>query len=137
MVEGQVFVGVVTAVLTFLGTWLIFRGTKGKTQADYRTAMETRIDRKVEEYTKKLESRLEAAEKKNDDLTGKYNDLNDKYDDLADKQEKYLRRESILYRYTVNLRNHILGGYPPPPPPLPAELEEWFEDLEGTYPPLT
>ena len=132
--ESQIIVGVVTAVLVFLGTWLTFRGTKGRTQSDYTTAMEARIDGKVESYAKKAEERAEKYEAKYDELDSKYDELADQYRELKRDQDLSTRRESILFRYIASLREHVVLQLPPPPPSIPPELEDWFEDLEATAP---
>ena len=137
----QVIVGVVTAVLVFLGSWLAFRGTKGKTQADYRTAMERRVDEKMEKYTQTVEARAERYEKKNAELEAKYEELDARYEDmerqyktLETDQKESVFRETLLYQYISSLRQHVVLQKPPPPPPIPPELESWFEDIEDTFP---
>lgn len=111
------------ALLVLLGTYITVRATRGKTQADYKTAMDKRIDEKMSGYTDRLEKRVEEAEEKAEELKIRVNHL-------EDAQEESTKREKLLYRYTAQLRDHILGGQPPPPPPMPEELLQWYNTFE-------
>lgn len=111
------------AVLILLGTYITVRATRGKTQADYKTAMDKRIDEKMSSYIDRLETRVQVAED-----TAK--SLNERVEHLEDAQEESTKREKLLYRYTAQLRDHILGGFPPPPPPMPDELLQWYDTFE-------
>lgn len=111
------------AVLVFLGTYITVRATRGKTQVDYKTAMDKRIDEKMSAYTDRLETRVEIAEGRAVELEGRVNHL-------EEAQEESTKREKLLYRYTAQLRDHILGGQPPPPPPMPEELLQWYNTFE-------
>lgn len=111
------------AILVLLGTYITVRATRGKTQADYKTAMDKRIDEKMSGYTDRLEKRVEEAEQKAEELKIRVNHL-------EDAQEESTKREKLLYKYTAQLRDHILGGQPPPPPPMPEELLQWYDTFE-------
>lgn len=111
------------SVLLLLGTYITVRATRGKTQADYKTAMDKRIDEKMSSYIDRLEKRVEDAEEKADEL-------NERVEHLEDAQEESTKREKLLYRYTAQLRQHILGELPPPPPPMPDELLKWYDTFE-------
>lgn len=111
------------AILVLLGTYITVRATRGKTQADYKTAMDKRIDEKMSGYTDRLEARVKVAEDKAEELKIRVNHL-------EDAQEESTKREKLLYRYTAQLRDHILGGQPPPPPPMPEELLQWYNTFE-------
>ena len=121
-------------VLSLIGVVVMFLGTRGKTQTDYRTAMEARVDKKVSEYMDDLEGRYETLTGKYDTLSAKYTELDGHYRTLKTDQDLSTRRESILYKYIAALREHVVRQLPPPPPSIPPELEEWFDDLEGTFP---
>ena len=118
----------------FLGVLVTVKATKGKTQTDYRTAMETRIDKKVSEYMDDLEERACKSEEKVKVLEEKHENLERLYRDLKRDQEDSTHRENLLYRYITSLREHVVLQKPPPPPAIPTELEGWFDDLESTYP---
>lgn len=111
------------AVLLLVGTWITVRATRGKTQADYKTAMDKRLDEKMDAYTDRLEKRVEIAEKK-------ASALEDRVDHLEDAQQEATKREKALYRYTAQLRDHILSGRKPPPPVIPDELQDWYDSYE-------
>lgn len=111
------------ALLILLGTYITVRATRGKTQVDYKTAMDKRLDEKMSEYTDRLETRVQVAEDKAEELKVRV-------DHLEDAQEESTKREKLLYRYTAQLRDHILGGFPPPPPPMPDELLQWYDTFE-------
>lgn len=111
------------AILIFLGTYITVRATRGKTQVDYKTAMDKRIDEKMSAYTDRLETRVKEAE-------NKAVALNERVNHLEEAQEESTKREKLLYRYTAQLRDHILGGQPPPPPPMPEELLQWYNTFE-------
>lgn len=111
------------AVLVFLGTYITVRATRGKTQVDYKTAMDKRIDEKMSAYTDRLELRVETAE-------GRAVELEERVEHLEDAQEESTKREKLLYKYTAQLRDHILGELPPPPPPMPQELRDWYDTFE-------
>lgn len=111
------------ALLILLGTYITVRATRGKTQTDYKTAMDKRIDEKMNIYTDRLEERVKVAEDKAEAL-------NERVEHLEDAQEESTKREKLLYRYTAQLRDHILGGFPPPPPPMPDELLQWYDTFE-------
>ena len=118
----------------FLGVLVTVKATKGKTQTDYRTSMEARIDKKVSEYMADLEERAGKSEEKVKVLEGKHEDLERLYRVLKRDQEDSTYRENLLYRYISSLREHVDLQKPPPPPAIPPELEGWFDDLESTYP---
>lgn len=118
----------------FLGVLVTVKATKGKTQTDYRTAMETRIDKKVSEYMDNLEERASKSDEKVKVLEEKHENLARLYRDLKRDQEDSTRRENLLYRYISSLREHVVLQKPPPPPAIPTELEGWFDGLESTYP---
>lgn len=118
------------AVLLLLGTWITVRATRGKTQVDYKTAMEKRLDEKMGAYTDRLEKRLETAEGKAQEAQARADELEGRVDHLEDVQEASERREKLLYKYTSTLREHILGNKPPPPPRMPDELVEWYSSFE-------
>lgn len=120
----QAWVLILTPVLVFLASWLTVKATKGKTQTDYKTAFDKRVDEKMGAYTDRLEARIEKMEREKSDLA-------DRVDHLEDAQEASTRREMLLYRYTSLLRNHVLEGHPPPPPPIPEELQDWYENFEA------
>lgn len=111
------------AILLLLGTYITVRATKGRTQVDYKTAMEKRLDEKMGAYTDRLEQRLEVAEEKAVALS-------ERVEHLEDVQEASERREKLLYKYTSTLRDHILGNKPPPPPRMPDELVEWYSSFD-------
>lgn len=111
------------ALLILLGTWITVRATRGKTQTDYKTAMEKRLDEKMSAYTDKLEERVKSAEDKAETLK-------ERVDHLEDAQEESTKREKLLYKYTASLRDHILNNNPPPPPRLPTELLDWYKSYE-------
>lgn len=112
------------SVLLLLGTWITVRATRGKTQADYKTALDKRLDEKMDAYTDRLEKRVEVAEKK-------ASALEERVDHLEDAQEESTHREKLLYRYTARLRDHILSGRTPPPPSIPEELQDWYEGFDA------
>lgn len=118
----------------FLGVLVTVKATKGKTQTDYRTSMEARIDKKVSEYMDDLEERASKSEEKVKVLEEKHENLARLYRDLKRDQEESTRRENLLYRYISSLREHVVLQKPPPPPAIPHELEGWFDDLGSTYP---
>ena len=117
----------------FLGVLVTVKATKGKTQMDYRTSMEARIDKKVSEYMDDLEERASKSEEKVKVLEEKYENLARLYRDLKRDQEESTRRENLLYQYISSLREHVVLQKPPPPPAIPQELEGWFDDLGSTY----
>ena len=118
----------------FLGVLVTVKATKGKTQTDYRTSMEARIDKKVSEYMDDLEERASKSDEKVKVLEEKHDNLERLYRDLKRDQEDSTHRENLLYRYITSLREHVVLQKPPPPPAIPPELEGWFDDLESTYP---
>jgi len=124
MTELQFLATVGGALLLLLGTFLTVMVTRGKTQADYKTAFDKRVDEKMSAYTDKLEQRVSAAEEKAEELKGRV-------EHLEDKVEESTKREKLLYRYTAQLREHIMGGLKPPPPAVPDELVEWYENFEA------
>lgn len=109
--------------LVLLGTYITVRATRGKTQTDYKTAMDKRLDEKMDAYTDRLEKRVQTAE-------DKAAVLEERVGHLEDAQEESTKREKLLYKYTAQLRDHILGGFPPPPPPMPDELLQWYDTFE-------
>lgn len=111
------------AFLILLGTYITVRATRGKTQTDYKTALDKRLDEKMSEYTDRLETRVKIAEDKATVLEGRVGHL-------EEAQEESTQREKLLYKYTAQLRDHILGGFPPPPPPMPNELLQWYNTFE-------
>lgn len=111
------------AILIFLGTYITVRATRGKTQTDYKTALDKRLDEKMSEYTDRLETRVKTAEDKAEAL-------NERVEHLEDAQEESTKREKLLYKYTAQLRDHILGELPPPPPAMPEELLQWYNTFE-------
>lgn len=120
-------IGLAGPVLVFLASFLTHRATKGKTQADVRTAQEKRMDDRMEAYTTKIEARLEHMESDNETLRGKV-------EVLEAHQDSAEQRERIVFSYLARLRDHITRQLPPPPPAIPDGLVEWFEDLESTFP---
>ena len=130
----SVLVGLSIPLFGFLGVLVTVNATKGKTQADTRTAMEARIDKKVSEYMDDLEERAGKSEEKVKVLEEKYENLERLYRDLKRDQEDSTHRENLLYRYILSLREHVVLQKPPPPPAIPHELEGWFDDRESTYP---
>lgn len=111
------------ALLILLGTYITVRATRGKTQTDYKTALDKRIDEKMSAYTDRLETRVETAE-------GRAVELEERVNHLEDAQAESTQREKLLYRYTASLRDHILGELPPPPPPMPEELLQWYRTFD-------
>lgn len=111
------------AFLILLGTYITVRATRGKTQTDYKTALDKRLDEKMSEYTDRLEARVKTAEDKA--LV-----LEERVGHLEEAQEESTQREKLLYRYTASLRDHILGELPPPPPPMPEELLQWYRTFD-------
>jgi hypothetical protein len=53
-------IGLAGPVLVFLASFLTHRATKGKTQADVRTAQEKRMDDRMEAYTRRSRPALRA-----------------------------------------------------------------------------
>lgn len=130
MLEIRDWVTIAVALLVLLGTYLTVRATKGKTQADAKTAFDTRVDEKMSEYADRLEKRLDVAEEKADEAQKRADELEDRVKVLEKTVEEGAHREKLLYRYTGSLRDHILNGNPPPPPPMPEELLQWYNTFE-------
>lgn len=120
-IQGWVTVG--GSLLLFLGTVITVLATRGKTKADYKTAFDERIDKRVEKYMEDLESKYDLAVQKSVELEGRV-------ETLEEAQEEATKREKALYRYTAQLRDHILSNSPPPPPAIPEELAEWYETFD-------
>lgn len=131
MSELQFLAAVGGALLLLLGTFLTVMVTRGKTQADYKTAFDKRIDDKMMSYTEGLEKRVAAAEKKASDANSDALVLKTRVDDLDLKMEESTHREKVSYRYIARLRDHIIAGLKPPPPAIPEELVEWYESFEA------
>lgn len=130
MLEVRDWVTIAVALLVLLGTYLTVRATRGKTQADAKTAFDNRVDEKMSAYADRLEKRLEVAERKADEARTRADQLEDRVEHLEAAQEASGRREKLLYKYTSALREHILGELPPPPPRMPEELIEWYSSFE-------
>jgi len=125
---------IVGALLVLFGTYLTVRATKGRTQSDFKTAMDERIDKKMREYQQDLEARNEKLQKtvKEVQVTAEVQAREIKA--LQDDSEATKRREQIMFAYFAALREHIILRLPPPPPAVPPELTDWFEDWEATFP---
>lgn len=123
MSDVQAWVGILTPTLALIGTLIVVWATRGKTKTDYKTSFDERVDKRMGEYTDRLEARLEKAETSN-------GELETRVEHLEDAQEEATKREKALYRYTTQLRDHILSGRNPPPPAIPEELQEWYESYE-------
>lgn len=116
--------------LLFLGTVITVLATRGKTRTDYKTAFDQRIDKRMGEYTDRLEEREAKLEARVSDLEIERAELTNRVECLETAQEASTKREQMLYRYTARLRNHIFTQAPPPPPDLPEELVEWYNSHE-------
>lgn len=132
--EPTTIVALVGSGVLFLGAVLTFLAANGKTRVDYRTAMESRVDAKIERYMKGLEEqndelRAEVAANKATQVA-----QGETIAEIQAAQEATRRRESILYRYMALLREHIDRKLPPPPPTIPMEISDWFESFEDTWP---
>lgn len=125
---------IVGAVLVLFGTYLTVRATKGRTQSDFKTAMDERIDKKMREYQQDLEDRnaklQETLQAVQTEAEVQARDIKK----LQDDSDATKRREQIMFGYFAALREHILLQLPPPPPKVPPELVDWFEDWEATFP---
>ena len=134
-------IGMTGPILVFLGVWLTYRSTKGRTQADHKSAQDKRLDDKMNAYTDRIESRLEKERGEREVKEAKVEEL-EAWRDLAEDDIQKLkrdalataRREAIVFQYITTLRNHVLLELPPPPPAVPGELREWFDNLEDTLP---
>lgn len=131
MNELQFIAALGAAVLLFLGTLYTVRATRGRTQSDYKTSFEKRIDDKMFNYTEGLEKRVATAEERVDAAEADATVLKERVVQLEVEVGKSTHREKLLYRYTAKLREHIIGGFQPPPPPVPEELVEWYETFEA------
>lgn len=133
--DTQFFLGLVGPVLLLVGVIITVLATRGRTQSDYKTAMDKRIDEKMKAYQEDLEERLTAAEEKAEKAKGEAKELASRVKTLEVDRKLSDRRELLLYFHTKALRDHILNEMPPPPPSAPPELVDWFESFEDTLPP--
>lgn len=124
----------VGAILVLVGTILTVRATKGRTQSDFKTAMDKRIDEKMLTYQQDLERRNktlnEELEKIKVEAAVQARDIEVLQRDSRETKD----REKIMFAYFAALREHIVLRLPPPPPEVPPELLDWFEDWEATLP---
>lgn len=134
--DGGTIAALTGSGVSLIGLILVFLSTRGKTQADSRGAQDARLDKRIESYTDKLETRVEKAEKRAEDQEVEIATLQEQQEELLNYQRASNRRESLLFQYVNKLRTHILGGFPPPPPAIPVELVDWYENLEDTSPPV-
>lgn len=134
MNEWQSWIPLVAAVLLFVGTLVTVWATRGKTQSDFKTALDKRIDDKMIAYQEGLEERITVVEAENRELKIEVESQGQKIKGLTADGERTARRETLMFFYMSALRDHIINELPPPPPIMPPELSEWFEDLEATSP---
>lgn len=134
MNEWQSWIPLVAAVLLFVGTLVTVWATRGKTQSDFKTALDKRIDDKMIAYQEGLEERITVVEAENRELKVEVESQGQKIKGLTADGERTARRETLMFFYMSALRDHIINELPPPPPMMPPELSEWFEDLEATSP---
>lgn len=125
---------IATPVLIFMGVVITVLATRGKTQADYRSALDKRLDDKMAGYTEKLEERLGKAEERATKQEEKAEELESTVSQLTIAVKAFSHREPLVYAYMVALRNHIVNELPPPPPQIPTELSDWFDNFEDTFP---
>lgn len=127
-------VGLAGPILLFLAGFLTYRATRGKTQADMRTAQEKRMDDRMEAYTSRVEKENEEIRARLADQESKSEEQDEKLEKMQEVMRSSTHRERSLFLYLTALRNHIVKELPPPPPTIPNELVEWYEDLENTFP---
>lgn len=134
--DGGTIAALVGSGVSLTGIITLYLSTRGKTQSDSRGAQDARLDKRIESYTDKLETRVERAEKEAEEQRGEIAHLQEQQEELLNYQRASNRRESLLFQYVSALRNHIVNELPPPPPTVPYELKEWYDSLEDTLPPV-
>lgn len=146
--DPTIIVAIIMGIISLGGSGLVFAATNSKTKTDARTAMELRVDNKIQEYMDDLERRLDRHSVEIQELREENIQLRSKARAAETENEKLKRRvgelesaqvitdarEVLIYRHAKALREHIIRGNPPPPPTLPQELVEWFERFEMTDP---
>lgn len=102
--------GGIAALVSILGSWLVYRATRGKTQVDAKTALDNRIDLRVK-------TQMEADWARMDKLTTRVKELEDHSETqdgkLRELEERDARKSSIFQRIFTTLASLLPEGVAP------------------------
>ena len=121
MTWGQVAVGVTSAVLVLVGTWVSSRFSARVGQEANRTADWDGFTSKLEADNDRLRTRMDTLEKRLDKLRDEVRDRDQRIDDLTDEVEAQAADLADFHTYTGQLRAELQRRDPslrlPEPPP--------------------
>lgn len=106
----EIIVPVIGGIFMFVGALLAFLGTRGKTKADAKAAMDARIDERVGDELERLYARVDSAEKRLGVAERKLAEA-ELYRELSDRQ--------MLEMITHMVRLEHMIPDPPGPPSRP------------------
>lgn len=127
--DTPIIVALIVAASTVFGAFVTWIATRGRTKADVKTALDSRIDARMKGELESTWDRLDAQDIKLEALRKQNKAQATQIEQLEELQEVSERRERLLYLHAKALRDHILNELPPPPPAMPQELVEWFEQF--------
>lgn len=136
--DTPLLVALVSGAAAVVGGLVALWGTLSKSKGDAKSALDERIDARVEKQLESAWKEIDGLKSQNSTQADQMTSLKvqnkaqaKQIQELQDHAAISERREALIYQHTRALRNHILNQLPPPPPAMPQDLLEWFEKFQS------